>query len=243
MPLQNFVANAPPTIKAAWLNLIDAFYITLFQGATTAAQARTAIDVPQTNGTGATGTWAVNLTGNVTGNVIGNVTGNVTGSSGSCTGNSATATNATNLTGSGTVSATATGGAGLTPTNATNAVNLTGSGTVSATATGGAGLTPTNATNAAAVPWSGVSGKPTTIAGYGITDVGATVAGLGMTAIGSYIFAYCLGPIANGATSTGANLVYTDTANANGGSVGTGTWTCMGTASLATLGTLWKRTA
>jgi hypothetical protein len=42
-----------------------------------------------------------------------------------------TATNATNLTGSGTVSATATGGAALTPTNATNATNQSG-GTVNA---------------------------------------------------------------------------------------------------------------
>lgn len=43
MPLQNFVANSTPKISAAWLNLIDAFYVTLFQSATTAAQARTAI--------------------------------------------------------------------------------------------------------------------------------------------------------------------------------------------------------
>ena len=38
------------------------------------------------------------LTGNVTGNLTGNVTGNVSGSSGSCTGNSATATTATTAT-------------------------------------------------------------------------------------------------------------------------------------------------
>ena len=43
MPLQNFVANSLPTIKAAWLNQIDAFYFTLFGSATTAAQARAAI--------------------------------------------------------------------------------------------------------------------------------------------------------------------------------------------------------
>jgi len=69
------------------------------------------------------------------------------------------ATNAVNLTGSGTVSATTTGGAGLTPTNATN---LVGSGTVSATTTGGTALTPNSLANVAAgtnyhgVPgWSG----------------------------------------------------------------------------------------
>lgn len=43
MPLQNFVDNSLPTIKAAWLNAVDAFYYTLFNQATTAAQARTAL--------------------------------------------------------------------------------------------------------------------------------------------------------------------------------------------------------
>lgn len=43
MPLQNFVDNSLPTIKAAWLNAVDAFYFTLFNSATTASQARTAL--------------------------------------------------------------------------------------------------------------------------------------------------------------------------------------------------------
>jgi hypothetical protein len=43
MPLQNFVDGSEPTIDAAWLNAIDAFYVTLFGSATTAAAARTAI--------------------------------------------------------------------------------------------------------------------------------------------------------------------------------------------------------
>jgi hypothetical protein len=43
MPLQNFVDNSLPTIKAAWLNSIDSFYTTLFGSATTATGARTAI--------------------------------------------------------------------------------------------------------------------------------------------------------------------------------------------------------
>ena len=42
--------------------------------------------------------FAGDITGDVTGDVIGNVTGNASGSSGSCTGNSATATEATNVT-------------------------------------------------------------------------------------------------------------------------------------------------
>ena len=45
-----------------------------------------------------TGDVTGDLTGNVTGNLTGNVTGNTSGSSGSCTGNSATATEATNVT-------------------------------------------------------------------------------------------------------------------------------------------------
>lgn len=43
MPLQNFVDQSTPAIGATWLNAIDAFYFTLFNSATTAAQARTAL--------------------------------------------------------------------------------------------------------------------------------------------------------------------------------------------------------
>jgi hypothetical protein len=43
--LQNFVDNSLPTIKAAWLNAIDAFHNTLFAGATTVAQARDALEI------------------------------------------------------------------------------------------------------------------------------------------------------------------------------------------------------
>lgn len=43
MALQNFVDGQSPTIKAAWLNAVDAFYVTLFQSAITAAAARTAL--------------------------------------------------------------------------------------------------------------------------------------------------------------------------------------------------------
>ena len=43
MSLQNFVDGSLPAIKAAWLNLIDAFYATLFNSATTPAEARDAL--------------------------------------------------------------------------------------------------------------------------------------------------------------------------------------------------------
>jgi len=43
--LQNFIDNSLPTIKAAWLNSVDAFVNTLFAGSTTVTQARNALGV------------------------------------------------------------------------------------------------------------------------------------------------------------------------------------------------------
>ena len=73
-------------------------------------------------------------------------------SAGTCTGNSSTATLATNAN-----NAYACSGNSATATLATNASN--------AYACSG------NSATASAVAWSGVSSKPTTISGYGITDV------------------------------------------------------------------------
>lgn len=55
--------------------------------------------------------------------------------------------------------------------NAATATKLLTARTIGGTAFDGtANITPANATNATAVPFAGVSGKPTTLAGYGITD-------------------------------------------------------------------------
>ena len=66
MPLQSFVDGGAPVIGATWLNAIDAFYFTLFNSATTAAAARTALSVPATADvlalTGGTLTGAINDT-------------------------------------------------------------------------------------------------------------------------------------------------------------------------------------
>ncbi len=43
MPLQNFIANSLPTIKAAWLNQVDTLKFTIFGDSTTKAQARAAL--------------------------------------------------------------------------------------------------------------------------------------------------------------------------------------------------------
>ncbi len=77
------------------------------------------------------GTIDANLTGNVTGNLTGNVTGNVTGSSGSCTGNAATATTLQNsrnfsITGDITAAAVAFNGSGNVVLNANIDANVVG---------------------------------------------------------------------------------------------------------------------
>lgn len=43
MPLQSFIDNELPTIKAAWLNGVDVLYFTVFAAATTVGQALTAL--------------------------------------------------------------------------------------------------------------------------------------------------------------------------------------------------------
>jgi len=120
-------------------------------GGTSQATAQSALGVPSTTGSGASGTWAIN----------------VTGSSASCTGNAATATNgittgnissyAPGLTGSG---ASGTWGINIsgnaaTATTATNATNATTSAACSGNA-----ATATTATNL-----SGGSVAATTITG------------------------------------------------------------------------------
>lgn len=63
MPLQNFVDGGLPTIKAAWLNAVDAFYFTLFNSATTTSAARTALDVYSTTQVDAADALKLSLTG------------------------------------------------------------------------------------------------------------------------------------------------------------------------------------
>lgn len=48
MPLQNFIDGQLPTIKAAWLNIVDVLATSVFASAATAAQARTAIGLSAT---------------------------------------------------------------------------------------------------------------------------------------------------------------------------------------------------
>lgn len=48
MPLQNFVDNNLPTVKAAWLNGVDVLYFTVFASAATVGQALTALGATAT---------------------------------------------------------------------------------------------------------------------------------------------------------------------------------------------------
>lgn len=74
MPLQNFVDYLPPTVKAAWLNGVDALKFTIFGDATTKAAARTALELDgqvESFGidSGAANAAVVTLSGPVTGYV------------------------------------------------------------------------------------------------------------------------------------------------------------------------------
>ena len=136
--------------------------------------------------------------------------------------NAAIVDNAVNLTGSGTVSATTTGGFGLTPTyatnatystNATNATNLTGSGTISYTTTATTLSIGDNSTKLATTAYADT---------HVPKDLGASYP------VGTILYAYCYSPttsIAIGGTSPGSNLriAYTYT-NAISYSTPAGTW-------------------
>ncbi len=63
MALQGFVDGGIPTIKAAWLNLIDAFYISLFQGATTVEEAVAALELETAAKTDENQVWTASQAG------------------------------------------------------------------------------------------------------------------------------------------------------------------------------------
>jgi len=119
-------------------------------GATTAAGARTSLDVPSTSGSGATGTWGISVTGNA-----GTVTNGVY-----TTGSYADPTWITSLASSkltGTV-AVATGGTGVstTPTNGQLLIG-NGSGYTVANITAGSGISVTNGSGSITIAASGGS--------------------------------------------------------------------------------------
>ena len=131
-----------------------------------------------------------------------------------------------------------------TATTATNAVNLTGSGTVSATTTGGAGLTPNNANSAATVTAVVASGATGTTQAIGTNNTTmATTAyadthvpkDMGSDVVGEvFLMSNSVGSpptIAANATIAGSQLVWTNYSGSTlaiGGPAARGTWRNIG---------------
>lgn len=121
------------------------------QVATTAfVNAEIANDAPTKTGGGASGSWGIS----------------VTGSSASCSGLAASATTLTGLTPTVTELNYLDGVTSAIQTQLNGKAPLTGAGTSGSWPISVTG----SAASASAVAWSGVSGKPTTLAGYGITN-------------------------------------------------------------------------
>jgi hypothetical protein len=212
-------------------------------GATTAALARTALDVPTRTGTDASGTWGISITGNAATATNGVVT---TGSyadpawitslagskiSGNITGNAANVT--------GTV-AVANGGTGQTTyTNGQLLIgNTTGNTLTKATLTAGSGISITNGSGSITIAATGASGTVTSVDGSGGTT-GLTLSGGPITTSGTLSLGGTL-VVANGGTgsTTAAGARTALDVPSTGGSGATGTWgiSISGNAATATNG-------
>jgi len=165
-------------------------------------------------------TWSAAQTfnGGLSGNLTGNVTGNVTGSSGSCTGNAATATTAGNCSGNAASATTAANCSGnattATTANHANAAaaldpgaqTINGPLTVTGTIYGGGTILPSASDNQHALGYDG-AGNPLweTANGAGIIYQRST---------GKYLFQYEGATIAS--IDTSGNMVLKGSLTQNG---------------------------
>jgi hypothetical protein len=80
--------------------------------------------------------------------------------------------------------------------------------------------------------WATLSGKPSTVSGYNITDFGtqvaSNVAGVGLGGVGSYALCFNYGTAGAGATKAGSTIRYCDVPNNSIGGTPSGTWRVMG---------------
>ena len=87
---------------------------------------------------------------------------------------------------------------------------------------------------------------PTTVAGFGITDVPLTVANVSVAGIGSIILGWSNTAISPGSNEAGVNISYCDSRGSayTVGSPAAGTWKCAGASAVAAgSATVWRRIA
>jgi hypothetical protein len=198
-------------------------------GATTAALARTALDVPTRTGGDASGTWAINVSGNAATATNGVVT---TGSYSNPTWITALAGskitgdisgNAGNVT--GTVAVTNGGTGQTTYTNGQLLIgNSTGNTLAKATLTAGSGISISNGAGSITISATGSAGTVTSVSGSGGTT-GLTLTGGPITTSGTLTLGGTLA-IGNGGTG-GTTQATAQTAldvPSRGGSGASGTW-------------------
>jgi hypothetical protein len=209
-------------------------------GATTAALARTALDVPTRTGTDASGTWGISVTGNAgtaTNGVV--TTGSysnpawITGLAGSKISGDITG-NAANVT--GTV-AVANGGTGQTTyTNGQLLIgNTTGNTLTKATLTAGSGISITNGSGAITITATGASGTVTSVDASGGTT-GLSFSGGPITTSGTLSLGGTLA-VANGGTggTTQATAQSALGVPSTTGSGASGTWSISVTGTAASV--------
>jgi len=198
-------------------------------GATTASTARTALDVPSTGGSGATGTWGISISGNAATATNGVVTTGsyadpawITSLSGAkITGN--IGGNAANVT--GTV-ATTNGGTGQTSyTDGQLLIGNSSTGGLSkATITAGSGISIANGNGSITISSTASSGTVTSVSGSGGTT-GLSLTGGPITTSGTLTIGGTLA-VSNGGTgaTTAAGARTALDVPSTGGSGASGTW-------------------
>lgn len=198
-------------------------------GATTAANARTALSVPSTTGGGASGTWAIDISGNaatVTNGVVttgsysnptwitalagSKITGNIGGNAANVTGTVAVANGGTGQT-------TYTDGQLLIGNSATSSLSK-------ATLTAGSGISITNGNGTITIAATAASGTVTSVNASGGTT-GLSFSGGPITTSGTLTLAGTLA-VSNGGTgaTTAAGARTALDVPSTGGSGASGTW-------------------